>query len=94
MDNEKAMSIINSIEPNGELLTNGQVIECMRIAQQVENTVALADVGGSFKITEPAQKKLDFILGHSIARDFPETNPTKEWAGAVLDLLEIIGLLK
>ena len=51
-------------------------------------------VGNSFKITDAAKEKLDFILGHSIARDFPKTQPTKEWAGAVLDFLEITGFLK
>ena len=51
-------------------------------------------VGNSFKITDADQEKLDFILGHSIARDFPKTQPTKEWAGAVLDFLEITGFLK
>jgi hypothetical protein len=52
------------------------------------------DVSKSFKITDAAKEKLDFILGHSIARDFPKTQPTKEWAGAVLDFLEITGFLK
>lgn len=56
--------------------------------------LALHNVSGSFVITESAQEKLDFILGHSTTRDFPKVQPTKVWAGAVLDFLEITKLLK
>ena len=57
-------------------------------------SLPIDSVSGSFVITESAQETLDFILGHSTTRDFPKTQPTKEWAGAVLDLLEITNLLK
>jgi hypothetical protein len=71
--------------------------ECQDIIKYAVNeALTLYGVGNSFKnkIPEAAQEKLDFILGHSISRDFPKTEPTKEWAGAVLDFLEITGFLK
>ena len=37
MNKQKAINIINSIEPNGELMTTEQVIECMEVAQQQIN---------------------------------------------------------
>jgi hypothetical protein len=46
------------------------------------------------KITDAAQEKLDFILKHPITKDFPKTQPTKEWALAVFDFLEITGFLR
>ena len=42
--------------------------------------------------TENAKSKLEYINGSCIARDFPKEQPTKQWAGAVLDLLEELGL--
>lgn len=43
-------------------------------------------------LSQKAEEKLEFILGRSVTRDFPHTEPDLEWAGAVLDLLEEIGL--
>ena len=45
-------------------------------------------------LSEKAEEKLEFILGRSVTRNFPNTDPDLEWAGAVLDLLEEIGLYK
>jgi hypothetical protein len=41
-----------------------------------------------------AKKKLEYIVGHSIVRDFPNNQPTLEWAGAVLDLLEDLKIIE
>lgn len=49
-------------------------------------------VSGMLPLTENAKKKLEYINGSCIAREFPKEQPTKEWAGAVLDLLEELGL--
>lgn len=43
-------------------------------------------------LSDYAKKKLEYIKGHSIARDFPNNQLTLEWAGAVLDLLEELKL--
>ena len=43
-------------------------------------------------LSKKAEEKLEFILSRSVTRDFPHTEPDLEWAGAVLDLLEEIGL--
>jgi hypothetical protein len=43
-------------------------------------------------LSDYAKKKLEHINGHCIARDFPNNQPTLEWAGAVLDLLEELKL--
>jgi len=72
-----------------------QITELMEEYHQSKlKLLGIGGVGNSFKITDSAKEKLDFILGHSIARDFPKTQPTKEWAGAVLDFLEINGFLE
>jgi len=44
------------------------------------------------QLSDYAKKKLEYINGHCIARDFPNNKPTLEWAGAVLDLLQELGL--
>lgn len=49
-------------------------------------------VSGMLPLTENAKEKLKYINGSCIARYFPKEQPTKEWAGAVLDLLEELGL--
>lgn len=46
-----------------------------------------------FKLNKKAIKKLEFIRGSYIATNFPNSKPTKQWAGAVLDFLEETGLL-
>ena len=81
--------IIKIIEP-----LNKQISMLQIELNGVKEQLAIPRVSGSFVITESAQEKLDFILGHSTTRDFPKTQPTKEWAGAVLDFLEITKLLK
>ena len=43
-------------------------------------------------LSDYAKTKLEYINGNCIARDFPNNQPTWEWAGAVLDLLEELGL--
>ena len=63
-------------------------------AQQQVKLFAIPDVGGSFNISESAKEKLDYILGNAITREFPKVQPTKQWVGAVLDFLEIVGILK
>lgn len=50
-------------------------------------------VSGIVPLNENAKKKLEYINGSYIVRYFPQNQPTKEWAGAVLDLLEELGLL-
>ena len=52
----------------------------------------LGAVSGMLPLTENAKQKLEYINGSCIARDFPKEQPTKQWAGAVLDLLEELGL--
>ena len=49
-------------------------------------------VSGMLPLTENAKSKLEYINGSCIARNFPKDQPTKQWAGAVLDLLEELGL--
>jgi hypothetical protein len=49
-------------------------------------------VSGMLPLSERAKEKLDYINGHSIARNFPNTEPDLQWCGAVLDLLEELGL--
>jgi hypothetical protein len=49
-------------------------------------------VSGMLPLSERAREKLDYINGHSIARNFPNTPPDLQWCGAVLDLLEELGL--
>lgn len=46
------------------------------------------------ELSESAIEKLNFINGHGSIRDFPHTQPPLEWVGAVLDLLEELGLDK
>ena len=46
------------------------------------------------QLSEYAIKKLEYINGNCITRDFPNKQPTLEWVGAVLDLLEELGLDK
>jgi hypothetical protein len=45
-------------------------------------------------LSDFAKKKLNYINGSCISRNFPNELPTKEWAGAVLDLLEELKLDK
>ena len=45
-------------------------------------------------LSDYAKDKLNFINGHSIARDFPNTQPNLEWCGAVIDLLVDMNLNK
>jgi len=52
----------------------------------------LHGVSGKFPLNENAKKKLEYIKGSCIVRDFPHEQPNREWAGAVLDLLEEMGL--
>ena len=52
-----------------------------------ESSSLLTDVNCA-SLSEYAQKKLEYINGSCIAREFPEHQPNREWAGAVLDLLE------
>jgi hypothetical protein len=39
-------------------------------------------------LSDDAKRKLNYINGSCIAREFPDNKPTLEWAGAVLDLLK------
>ena len=41
-------------------------------------------------LKEYITQKRNFILGHSIATNFPFTPPSLSWVGAVLDLLEVL----
>lgn len=43
-------------------------------------------------LSEKAKEKLTYILGRDVVRGFPSVYPDRLWAGAVLDLLEEIGL--
>lgn len=52
----------------------------------------ISHVSGMLPLTENAKSKLEYINGSCIVRDFPKEQPTKQWAGAVLDLLEELGL--
>ena len=61
-------------------------------AQEQVKSVGLADVSGMLPLTENAKQKLEYINGSCIVRDFPKEQITKQWAGAVLDLLEELGL--
>jgi hypothetical protein len=45
----------------------------------------------SIKLNDNAIKKLEFISGAGFRRNFPESKPSLEWVGAVLDFLEEIG---
>jgi hypothetical protein len=65
-------------------LINGTTV----IRNAPEPVLVLSGVSGMLPLTENAKKKLEYINGSCIARDFPKEQPTKEWAGAVLDLLE------
>lgn len=59
-----------------------------------------APVGGiewldeSTELSDYAKQKLEYITGHSIATQFPNVEPHTEWAGAVLDLLKELGLIR
>jgi hypothetical protein len=44
------------------------------------------------KLSDYAKKKLEYIIGHSIVREFPHQQPSLEWTGAVIDLLEELKL--
>jgi len=58
-------------------------------------SIDIPEVDNCFsKLPESAKEKLDYILGSHITRNFPNDEPDKEWAGAVLDFLEIMELLK
>ena len=61
-------------------------------AQSLVDLFNLPDGSNDFTLTKEAKEKLDYILGHSINRLFPDVKPTLEWAGAVLDFLEIVKL--
>ena len=39
-------------------------------------------------LSDYSKRKLQFINGNSISRDFPNVEPNLEWCGAVLDLLD------
>ena len=43
------------------------------------------------ELSEAAKEKLRFILGHPTTTGFPKVSPEKEWVGAVLDFLEMLG---
>ena len=45
-------------------------------------------------LSEKAKEKLTYILGRDVVRGFPNIDPDRLWVGAVLDLLEEIGLYK
>ena len=79
--------IKNYTEPLQKQISMMQ-IELETLKQQCN----IGAVGGMLPLTENAKKKLEYINGSCIARDFPKEQPTKEWAGAVLDLLEELGL--
>jgi hypothetical protein len=68
------------------ILYDGKKIECSNTYDVVKN-LTIQRVSG-MSLSEYAQKKLEYINGSCIAREFPEHQPSKEWAGAVLDLLE------
>lgn len=68
------------------ILYDGRKIECSHPYDVVKN-LTIKHVSGML-LSDYAQKKLEYINGSCIARDFPKEQPTKEWAGAVLDLLE------
>jgi hypothetical protein len=57
----------------------------------VKNNAVLPLVSGTL-LSDYAKKKLEYINGNCIARNFPNNQPTLEWAGAVLDFLEELGL--
>jgi hypothetical protein len=59
--------------------------------QEPQGNGVLPCVSGML-LSDYAKKKLEYINGNCIARDFPNNQPTLEWAGAVLDLLEELGL--
>jgi hypothetical protein len=70
-----------------------RIEELVRVHQsELKNIGVLANVSGMLPLTENAKEKLEYINGNCIARDFPNEQPTKQWAGAVLDLLEELGL--
>ena len=79
--------IINYTEPLQKQISMMQ-IELEALKQQCN----IGAVSGILPLTENGKKKLEYINGSCIARDFPNEQPTKEWAGAVLDLLEELGL--
>jgi hypothetical protein len=58
----------------------------------VKNNGVLPWDSGIELLSYYAKNKLEYINGSCIARDFPNKRPTLEWAGAVLDLLEELGL--
>jgi len=66
--------------------------EASKLAREVVKLFAIQNVSGMLPLTENAKSKLEYINGSCIARDFPKEQPTKQWAGAVLDLLEELGL--
>lgn len=47
---------------------------------------------GDFPLNEYAKEKLEYIKGNAVVRYFPNQEPSLEWAGAVIDLLEELGL--
>jgi hypothetical protein len=59
--------------------------------QDVNQELRESCVSGKL-LSDYAKKKLEYINGNCIATDFPNNQPTLEWAGAVLDLLEELGL--
>jgi hypothetical protein len=48
--------------------------------------------GVTLPLTDRAKEKLNYINGSGISRYFPDQEPTKQWVGAVLDLLEELKL--
>ncbi len=45
-------------------------------------------------LNEKATKKLEYITGAGFIRDFPNSSPSLEWVGAVLDFLEETNVIK
>jgi len=64
----------------------------VEFTQEQVKPCSLGSVSGTLPLTDYAKEKLEYINGNCIARDFPNEQPTKEWAGAVLDLLEELKL--
>jgi len=93
LENKVRQQLLSRGFTKEQLLNNrgliGAVID--ETALNVVKNLAIHDVSGMLPLTENAKSKLEYINGSCIARDFPKEQPTKQWAGAVLDLLEELG---
>ena len=62
------------------------------ITKKVGDEILSLLYNNSFNINNEAKSKLEYIIGSSIVRDFPNVEPTLLWTGAVIDFFCIVEL--